>query len=89
VPDDDLARKVWHRRVDRAKRSQPRERGYADAARAFLAVVADEADRAASGPGNWGPAAFFERPPNETEARAMREYLDRVGEISGAGPYPA
>jgi hypothetical protein len=74
---DDLSPEaLWHRRVDRGLGETTSPESVA-AGHGFLeAIDADD------------PAAWFDGKPTEAQQEAQRKYLDELGRISGAGPYP-
>jgi hypothetical protein len=73
-------RRVWSEKVDRAQRRHAK--AYADASHDF--IERDAASRAEGEPAPW----LNGQQPTETEAQAMREYLNTLGRLSGAGEYP-
>jgi hypothetical protein len=102
VPDDHLSPdSLWQRRVDRVL-GPPAWRNYdarardaahqaSDATHDFLHAVGglDDPTGGSEAQAHRDSEAWFAgAPATEVQAKALREYLARLGEISGAGPYP-
>jgi hypothetical protein len=76
-----LAEQIWHERVQRRLERDGLERGReaSAAAHTFLAAVEGE-------PADWLGRTGL--PPTEVEERALREFWDALGRITGVGPGP-
>jgi hypothetical protein len=75
----ELAARVWQERVDRGLADGRHARECVDATHAFLRAVDGQ------------PAEWIGRhgPPTEIEQRAIREFMDELGRVTGVGPMPS
>lgn len=84
APVEELRRRVWWERVDRAQKGRRHDREFADAAHDFLAGIHDYGDNAIH-----GAQHMFDGPGmTDAEEALYREYRDRLGKTAGAGPCP-